>query len=71
MSKRPIIWHKECLEIREEYLDQLLCQIDRLRIQSDRLIRENNFYRVQISRAIAENKDSFDRDRYCRRNKKQ
>jgi len=64
MKAMPIEWHQGCLKNSMLYEEALKRQLAQMQADVDRLVKTNNFSRAQIEAAIAEGKDSFDRDSF-------
>jgi len=64
--KHPIEWHENRLTNRMSYLDRQRDKLNRLQVEIDRLIDDNNHLSMQISIARQRGKDGFDEDRFLK-----
>lgn len=71
MAKMPISWHQENLSNVCTYLAHKKQELALLQGECNRLERNIAILSHQIERAIAEGKDGFDAERYCRPRKRE
>lgn len=64
--KMTIAWHEECLHNRFQTCHRLENEAARAKALADKCRAECEFYVKQISRAKAEGKDGFDRERFMK-----
>lgn len=66
MSKYPIKWHKECYKHHQDSHAKMETELTLLEEMVRKSRRGLDHYSMQINKAIAENKDGFDRDKYMK-----
>ena len=69
MSKFSLAWHESCLANMQNFLHDSRLALVTAQDRVARLERNIIFYEEQIKRAKAENRDSFDREKFNHKRK--
>jgi len=64
--KKPIHWHRECLNNQKAYLNELKRKADQAQRNYEHCLKASMFYEEQIETAEKEGKDGFDPEKYLK-----
>ena len=62
--KMSIEWHEDCLANRLAYVDRKKNELNIFQREIERMNKEIDYYKFQISEAILEKRDEFDSERF-------